>query len=126
MFDLLLRFDRFGRHVLSQPQRVASNWFGASFALALASCVAWIATDRAELLFATIVLAALSICVATTFRTVGRHRLMLGAGTVALAVAAIMGGFLLYRGDAAGEIYLNGFKFGFIGFQFLANSLANR
>lgn len=126
MFDLLLRFDRFGRHVLSAPQRLASNWFGASFILALASCVAWIATDRTEALFATLVLAAISICVAATFRTVGRQRWMLGAGTAALAALALISGLLLARGEPAGENYLNVFKFGFIGFQFLANSLANR
>ncbi len=126
MFDLLLRFDRFGRHVLSDQQRLASNWFGASFMLAVSCCMGWIATDRDEALFATIVLAAISICVAATFRTVGRKRLLLGAATTALAAAGLMSGLLLARGEPEGEIYLNGFKFGFIGFQFLANSVTNR
>lgn len=126
MFDLLLRFDRFGRHVLSDQQRVASNWFGGTFLLALGCFVAWMASDRSEALFATIVLAAISICVAATFRTVGRQRLMLGTATAALAGVAVMGGVLLYRGEPGGENYLNVFKFGFIGFQFFANSLTNR
>lgn len=127
MFDLLLRFDRFGRHVLSRQQRVTTNWFGATFALALGSGGLWLVTGGEEALFAMIVLAALSICVATTFRSPdGRPRLMLGAATAALALIAAYGGFQLWSGDEAGMSTMNGFKLGFIGFQFLANSLANR
>jgi len=127
MFDLLLRFDRFGRHVLSRQQRVTTNWFGATFALALGSGGLWLVTGGEEALLAMIVLAALSICVATTFRSPdGRPRLMLGAATAALALIAAYGGFQLWSGDEAGMNTMNGFKLGFIGFQFLANSLANR
>lgn len=127
MFDLLLRFDRFGRHVLSRQQRVTTNWFGATFALALGSGGLWLVTGGEEALFAMIVLAALSICVATTFRSPdGRPRLMLGAATAALALIAAYGGFQLWSGAEAGMSTMNGFKLGFIGFQFLANSLANR
>ncbi len=127
MFDLLLRFDRFGRHVLSRQQRVTTNWFGATFALALGSGGLWLVTGGEEALFAMIVLAALSICVATTFRSPdGRPRLMLGAATAALALIAAYGGFQLWNGAEAGMSTMNGFKLGFIGFQFLANSLANR
>jgi tetratricopeptide (TPR) repeat protein len=127
MFDLLLRFDRFGRHVLSPQQRVTTNWFGATFAFALGSGGLWLVTGRDEALFAMIVLAALSICVAATFRSPdGRPRLMLGAATVALTLIAAYGGFQLWSGNEAGMSTMNGFKLGFIGFQFLANSLSNR
>jgi tetratricopeptide (TPR) repeat protein len=126
IFDLLLRFDRFGRHVLSDQQRMATNWFGATLLLALISAGVWVITGSGAALFAMIVLAAVSICVAATFRTRGRNRLMLGAGTATLAAVALCGGLLLSRGNDDGANYMNFFKFGFIGFQFLANSLASR
>src|SRR5688572_2340704 len=67
MFNLMLRFDRFGRHVLTPDQRTGANWFGAAFALALGSLVWWLATDNQAGLFSAIAFAILSICVAATF-----------------------------------------------------------
>jgi len=127
MFDLLLRFDRFGRHVLSPQQRVTTNWFGGTLALVLGSGGLWFVTGSDEAFFAMIVLAALSICVAATFRSPdGRPRLLLGGATVALTLIAVYGGFQLWSGDETGLSTMNGFKLGFIGFQFLANPLSNR
>jgi tetratricopeptide (TPR) repeat protein len=39
LFNLLLRFNRFGRHALSRDQRIASNWFALCLALCFASAV---------------------------------------------------------------------------------------
>jgi hypothetical protein len=63
----MLRFVRFGRHVLTPDQRTGANWFGAAFALALGSLVWWLATDNQAGLFSAIAFAILSICVAATF-----------------------------------------------------------
>ncbi len=127
MFDLFLRFDRFGRHVLSDDQRTASTWFGATLFLALASAAWWLAGDSKAGMFATLTLAALSICVASTFRAREKHRAILGVATAALAIVAIASGFTWMNGDVqTGRSLANVFRIGFLGFQFLANSLASK
>jgi tetratricopeptide (TPR) repeat protein len=127
MFDLFLRFDRFGRHVLSADQRTASNWFGATLILTLLSAAWWLAGDSGPGEFATKVLAALSICVASAFRARVKHRAILGLATAALAIVAVISGLTWLNGDAAtGQALANVFRIGFLGFQFLANGLASR
>jgi tetratricopeptide (TPR) repeat protein len=126
MFNLLLRFDRFGRHVLSRDQRVASNWFGATFVGALACLVWWLAGDNELGLLSAIMLAVLSICVAATFTHTARNRLILACTTGALALlgVAVIGGLLL--GLPLAEDLSNVFVIGFVGFQLLANILHSK
>ncbi len=126
MFNLLLRFNRFGRHVLSPDQRVASNWFGAAFFAALASGGWWLYTRHDEALFALAVFAILSMCLAATYSRTGRNRRILAAvtGGLALTAASIAACIILDRGPA--EVLTTVFVVGFIGFQILANSLVHR
>jgi hypothetical protein len=81
MFNLMLRFNRFGRHVLSADQRTGANWFGVTFGLALAAIVWWLATGHEIGMFSAVALAVLSICVAATFNRAGRDRTILGTCT---------------------------------------------
>ncbi|WP_428307087.1 tetratricopeptide repeat protein [Lacipirellula sp.] len=46
LFNLLLRFNRFGRHALSRDQRIASNWFALCLALSAACAVGLIVCDH--------------------------------------------------------------------------------
>lgn len=126
MFNLLLRFNRFGRHVLSADQRTGSNWFAAAFGLAVLSLVWWLGTGSSVGMFAMFVFAALSICLASTFNVRGRQRIMLGAATAVLAVCAVTGGLMVLNGRDGGVTLITVFSFGFLGFQFFANSLAIR
>ena len=64
LFDLLLRFDAFGRQCLSEDQVRASNWLGATLALALAFVAASLATGSRLLLFAA--LGCLGLCLPLT------------------------------------------------------------
>jgi tetratricopeptide (TPR) repeat protein len=48
LFDVVLRFNRFGRLALSRAQRHKSNWVGSLLALALAGLLAGLAFDRTE------------------------------------------------------------------------------
>jgi tetratricopeptide (TPR) repeat protein len=124
MFNLLLRFDRFGRHILTRDQRVASNWFGAFFLAALGSLVWWLSRDNAFAMNLMIVLVVLSLCISATFSLSGRSRLILGASTGALAGLGIA--FLAQRvlTPTAEEGLLSVvFVFGFIAFQIAANRL---
>lgn len=125
MFNLLLRFDRFGRHVLTADQRTGSTWFGAAFALLLAALIASFAFGAIRPLVA-IYFAILSICIAATFARPGRSRLILGACTAALALTAIAAEVLLAQNHPSGAPLVTLFTFGFIGFQFLANALATK
>lgn len=121
MFNLLLRFDRFGRQVLTHDQRVASNWFGAFFLTALGLLIWWIATRNGLALLLTIFAVMLSICIAATFARTGRPRMILGIATGVLAGVGFAALALLSIGSAAGSGFLTAFVFGFLGFQILAN-----
>lgn len=122
MFNLLLRFDRFGRHVLSADQRTATNWFGGVFFLMLA-CLVWaVASGNVAGLFGGAVLAALSICTAATFGKTGRNRAILAGATFVLALLAVASALLLVNGrNELGATVGMVFAAGFFGFQILAN-----
>jgi tetratricopeptide (TPR) repeat protein len=126
MFNLLLRFNRFGRHVLSPDQRTGASWFGATVALALALLVWGLTTDSQVGVFGAAVFAILSICVAATFSRTGRARTILGRCTAALAVVAVGAGILTVSDNSAGHVFAFSFVLGFIGFQLLANALATK
>lgn len=122
MFNLFLRLDRYGRHVLSRDQRIASNWFGACFFAAIASCAWWYWGNSGLgfiLMFGFLIL---SICLAATFLRTGRGRakLAIATGILAAAGAAGVGALFLGRADLAGTCGLV-FAYGFLGFQLFAN-----
>ena len=126
MFNLMLRFNRFGRHVLSDDQRLGANWFGGVFVLMVACLAYWLAADSVVGLLGGAVFAALSICVAATFGKIGRNRLILGGATVLLALIAAASTVLMVNGNAAGAGLITVFALGFFGFQILANVLDSR
>jgi len=121
MFNLLLRFDRFGRLVLSREERVASNWFAVCVLPALAALVAWAFTGFVFYALVAALFAVLSICVSVTFARTGRQRLVFAAGTAALTVLAGVGIWFLLVGSEAGFTCLSAFFIGFIGLQIGAN-----
>ncbi len=123
MFNLLLRFSRFGRHVLSRDQRIASNWFGAVLGSTLGCLAWWQLRNSGAGLLAGVLLGLLSICVAATFNREGRNRWILAAASAALAAvgAAIL--FYAGRGSEAAYGLMSIFIYGFVGFQLLANFL---
>ena len=123
MFNLLLRFNRFGRLVLSRDERVASNWFGLVFGLALASTVAWALGGGSPAMLLAIVLAMLSVCVAAVFSKKGRSRLILAAVTGGLAIIGLGSLGLAFAGNQNALQTLPVFFLGFLGYQILASTL---
>ncbi|MDP3072709.1 MAG: tetratricopeptide repeat protein [Opitutaceae bacterium] len=123
MFNLLLCFDRFGRHVLTRDQRLAAACFGTVLAAALVSLGALIATGDDLALLGVVAFAVISICVAATFARTGRARKILLAATAALAACAAGAAFAETETALA---LANVFVIGFIGFQVLANVLTSR
>ncbi len=126
MFNLLLFFDRFGRHVLSADQRMGAGCFGGVFALALACLGGWLVLGREIGLFGAVVFAVLSICVAATFGKTGRSRKILAATTLALAALAVGSLLLTLSNHETGVTLMTAFMIGFLVFQVLANSLSAR
>jgi len=122
MFNLLLRFDRFGRLVLSREERAASNWFAICVLPALAGLAVWIFTGSFFYILIAAIFAILSICVAVTFARTGKQRLVFAAGTVAMAGLAGVGIWLLLAGlDERGYTCLSAFVLSFLGLQIVAN-----
>ena len=127
MFNLLLCFDRFGRHVLSRDQRLGAACFGVVFGAGLGS-LAWLIAAADETakdlaLLGVVVFAVISICVAATFARTGRTRTIL-AGATGLLAAFAAGAAFADKETAA--VLASAFVFGFLGFQVLANVLVSR
>lgn len=120
MFNLLLRFDRFGRYVLSRDERRATWWFGGCVAAMLGGLGWWAAGNEMGMLTA-IVAAILSIGVAIVAARRGRQRLWFGLATGALAGVGLVGLLLAGAGGAAAVPLLTTFGFGFLGLQVAAN-----
>lgn len=123
MFNLLLRLNKFGRLVLSHDERVASNWFGAVFGLAVLSAI-YLAMGGGGLgVILTIMFAMLSVCVATVFSRQGRSRMILAATSGALALVGFTAVALIILNNPAALSILPVFVFGFLGYQILASTL---
>jgi tetratricopeptide (TPR) repeat protein len=89
LFNLTLRFNRFGRLALSDHERTQSNWIGGSFLLAVALFVVYLATGRDEAFLGMFYFGFLLFPLAVTFRQpLGQPRLLASAYT---AVVALVG-----------------------------------
>ena len=120
MFNLLLRFNRFGRYVLSRDERVATNWFAACLVGVAAGIGFWIA-GREEGLLAAVIFAVLSIAVSVVYGRRGASRKWFGAGAALLAVAGIAGLVLLVLEQPLALGILTAFVVGFLALQIAAN-----
>jgi tetratricopeptide (TPR) repeat protein len=122
LFNLFLRMDKFGRHVLSPDQHTATNWFGAFFLSALVA-LAWFINARTDVSLCTLFfLAVLSICVAAVFSRRGSQRRTLALATGLLALFAVLAMTPFTPGGIPNGFF-NFFIYGFLGFQILANLL---
>lgn len=123
VFNLLLRFDRFGRYVLSREERNASNWYGASLLLIPATGIWWSFDRGIAPLFALISSVMFTVCVAASFSRKGRNRLIVGAASGVLALVGIVATVVTV--NSGNPVLFVGFFLGFLGFQFLANAFAD-
>ncbi len=88
LFNLALRFNRFGRLALSRDQRVESNWIGASFILAVVMFLIYLTTGDLMAKLAMGYFGLLLLPLAMTFhQRRGRPRLLAAAYTAAVALA---------------------------------------
>jgi tetratricopeptide (TPR) repeat protein len=126
LFNLMLRLDPFGRHVLSADQRRGSTYFGISFGLVLGALAWWFTAGHSLGPLVALDAAIVSLCVAATVNRTGRIRLLLGTATAVLAGLATAALVLLSREEAQGSTLHLLFVYAFIAFQFAALGLRNR
>ena len=85
LFNLLLRFNRFGRLALSREQRIASSWIGGAFLLAVVSFAAYVVRPTALASFGMVYFGLLLLPLAVTFgRPPGKPRRVMAVYTAAL------------------------------------------
>jgi tetratricopeptide (TPR) repeat protein len=88
LFNLTLRFNRFGRLALSAEEKVQSSWIGGCFFLATALFVTYLFTSNELALLGMGYFGLLLFPLSVTFRlAAGRPRLMGAAYTSAVALA---------------------------------------
>ena len=85
LFNLLLRFNRFGRLALSRDQRIASSWIGGCFVLAAMSFVVYLVRPTTRTFLAVAYFGLLLLPLAVTFgRPPGKPRRLMAAYTAVL------------------------------------------
>ena len=90
LFNLALRLNRFGRLALSRDERIASNWIGGCFLLALASFLVYIVRPNALASFGLVYFGLLLLPLAVTFgRPPGRPRRLIAAYTGVLVLMGL-------------------------------------
>ena len=90
LFNLALRFNRFGRLALSREQRIASSWIGGCFLLALASFVIYLAHPGGSALFGMAYFGLLLLPLAVTFGLPpGRGRWLMAGYTGVLVLMGL-------------------------------------
>jgi hypothetical protein len=87
LFNLTLRFNRFGRLALSRDERMASSWIGGCFLMALGLFVVYVVTGGTRSFNWMIFFGLLIFPLAVTFRQpIGKPRLLAALCTTALAL----------------------------------------
>lgn len=119
MFNLLLRLDKFGRYLLTPDKRTATNWFGAFFFSAIALfAVSWFIPQGIVGLVGSVMLLALTICIAATFNREGRNRVILGFASLCLFAVGAYACYMLFTGQRETALtYIGYFANGFLAFQ---------
>jgi tetratricopeptide (TPR) repeat protein len=134
LFNLMLRFDRFGRHVLNKDQTSGANALAVCIVAALAFVIAAFATGIEECWLAAIVCGLLSAPVTSIYRCdPGWPRRTMAIYTAALLVVGLLGSIPAALVPVALQPILDPVvAFGFILFligifvsQFLANYLVS-
>ena len=125
LFNLLLRFNKFGRHALSRDQRMASNWLGGCLAVGLVSIVVGLFTPYESALLIFLFCLGMAMPLVTIYQCdVGWPRQMMSLYAIAMAIvgiAAITGTMLE---NDIGITLLGLFALGFFASPWLANYLA--
>ncbi len=126
LFNLMLRFNKFGWYALSRDKRVASNWFGGCIALLVVAVATFFITNNWWMLLVAGFAVGMSLPLVTIYNCdVGWPRKAMSWFTGAMAgvgVAAIMTAVL--QREMAHQLTLI-FVFGFIATPWISNYLVS-
>lgn len=124
LFNLLLRFNKFGWYALSHDQRAASNWFGGCLALLAVAVAAYFATGSVVALVTAGFSVGMALPLVTIYScNVGWPRKAMSAFAGAMAVVGLTAIVLTALQQPSMTISLGIFIFGFIATPWLANYL---
>ncbi|MHC5542215.1 tetratricopeptide repeat protein, partial [Singulisphaera rosea] len=102
LFNLLLRFNKFGRLALSREQRVESNWIGACFGVAVFCFVAYLIFRAPQASVGMGYFGVLLMPLAVTFQQdEGRPRQIMAACTAVIALLGLPALSLVLLGNAS-------------------------
>ncbi len=105
LFNLTLRFNRFGRLALSSEQKIQSNWIGACFFVAVALFAINLVTGNSLAFLGMMYFGFLLFPLAVTFRLpAGRSRMIGMAYTAAVALAGAASLALDFLGPTAPKL----------------------
>lgn len=125
LFNLVLRFNRYGRLALSPQQTVASNWLGGLLAVGLLASISGAMLTLWPLLGLGVMALAMTIPVSGSFMaTDDRSRQFLGLYSAMLALTGGLGlACLALKWSSLALILLIAFALGWVGFSWTANLL---
>lgn len=125
LFNLMLRFNKFGWYALSRDQRVASNWFGACLALFVAAAVYTLLTYELVPLVTAAFALGMALPLVTIYSCdVGWPRQAMTAFAAVMALAGLGTIVTAIRTDDFNTPFFPAFMLGFIATPWLANYLA--
>ena len=125
LFNLLLRFNKFGRYALSRDQRLASNWFAVCLALFAASLVIAIGWDLEFAYLGAALAVGMALPLVTIYQCdVGWPRQAMTAFASAMALIGVGAIITLAVGHEAYFTLASLFLFAFIATPWVANYLA--
>lgn len=120
--NLFLRFNKYGKHLLSTKQMLSSNFVAASFAICLLGGLGYFLVNDYKILTVAIFGFAMMVPLSTMFSpTKYKHSLV-----IYTAIMASIGLFAIFITFQTGEIVnpiSTLFIFSFVAFQFIANFL---
>lgn len=121
LFNLLLRCDRFGRHLLSPDQTRGANGVGACLTAGLLLFALGLVLGRGVLVLGALGCLALMIPVGGTFNCTGRPRLLRGLYTLGLMGVGLAALALALLHQPLAGTFAVCFLFGLLLFTWLAN-----
>jgi tetratricopeptide (TPR) repeat protein len=124
LFNLLLRFNKFGWYALSRDQRRASNWFGACLAVFVGALVATIVWDSSLAFFVGGFAVGMALPLVTIYQCdVGWPRQAMTGFAAAMALVGTGAIAFMALGNEIGMTFLTIFLLGFVATPWLANYL---
>jgi Flp pilus assembly protein TadD len=132
LFNLMLRLDPFGRHVLAEEERKGANLLGATLLVALLAIIGYFVSGEFSLLLAALVFGLLSLPISSVYvLDAGWPRYTMMAATAALLLIGLplMTPVFVWKAIGSPELVQSAyqlaglFPYGILGSQILANML---